>query len=1800
MKKGFVISVIIIISGIFTSVFGQQHTENKADQALRSSGRVNASTLGMEIDIPLGSYPGRGINVPVSLSYSSKLWRIDYMSSQPAVNNPDNCISVNYPKFGENSASGWTTSMAVPYVEYTGADNLYQNNGFPLGMDAADCTPNTPQQYYENAYVRKIIVHLPSGGTHELRMDDTVKTYPFYSNCVDNDPNTPCDTDDPSLPANWNGWYYSADGSNLKYYEDRTNNVYFLQMPDGSKYDFVNSLASLSSATIRKANKFSDRNGNYTTYNEPTTSYPNGYWTDTLGKIIAVPFGLSAPTSPTAAQYPQVYSMPGFGSGTITYKFHWKQLKGSTAAESALTDFNTSLKYMADRASSSPYQNPRSSGTFLFGSEFSSWVQDGSAGLFNPVLLSEIELPTGQKYKFTYDVYGRIERIYYPTGGEERFEYSLVPVMSHTGSGDINAQTNFGVTKRQVYQTAGTGTPYEWLYSAAYVTPNGYKVTITNPDGTKAERYLHRNTQSWGVGTFGYDTALAGMAYEERGYSSTNQLVSKKLTTWAVTSLTTSGGTETATAHWHPRVTQEESIIYDSGGNGVSATSTFEYEGDLSYRDAPVLMKKNSQYAFVVAGSSLPANPVRSSETTFLINDANITQTVRDAYKARNMIGLATASIVKDSAGTIVARSEMVYDESGTYPIISAGTHTNWQDPYTNYRGNPTTAKVWDSTKGAVTNTSAYIATHAQFDNFGNQRKAWDASNDANRYTETGYSSTYGYAFATSVTTVVPDPTNTHGSNTAFQTSATFDAQTGLPLTTTDANNLKTQIEYDSATLRPLNVKNFYQTNQVGATAETVYHDEPNNYWVKSRAQIDADKWAESITYLDGLGRAYKSEQIDSQGNIFVEKEFDEDGRVKRVTNPFRAGETKHWTTNVYDEASRIKEVVLPDTSKVTTGYGVSTTTGFIGVTKTITDQAGKKRKGISDALGRMIRVVEDPDSQNLATDYVFDTLGNLRKTIQGDQNRYFNYDSLGRLLFARQPEQDANTNFSATDSITGNTQWSVKYEYDDNGNITKTTDARGVYVQGTYDNLNRLKTRIYSDATPAVSFYYDGKYYDESDVLQAASGSVKGKTTGIKSSVSKTNYTSFDNLGRLSAHQQITDGRTFSTAYTYNLSGALIEETYPSGRVVRNVLNNDGELAAVQSKKNANSGFFNYADSFAYNSAGAVTKMQLGNGKWETAEYNNRLQLTKIGLGATDAQTDFLKLEYSYGTSSQNNGSMLEQKITVPAGGGSSGFTAVQTYAYDSLNRLQSAQETVSSSQTWKQTFSYDRYGNRRFDTANNNTTTLGSCTTAVCNPTVNTANNRFSSGQGYSYDATGNLTVDAEGKQFLYDAENHQKEVRNSQNQPIGLYSYDGDGKRVKKNSSTETVIFVYNAGGKLVAEYSTALAQTPQVSYLTADHLGSARVITDRNGAVTKRQDYAAFGDETLTSQRTSGLKYTTSSDELRKGYTGYEKDDESGLDFAQARYYNSTHGRFTSADPLTASANVKNPQTFNRYSYVLNSPYKFTDPLGLISSSTGACGRGCANSNGDSGGGLGIGLYSGSEVGQTIQIGFADSLRATNKYGGRLNKAERKALQKELSSLAPGTKVKKSGKIIFDIRKLSEAPGVKLVTGLMNSAYTTTIRVNHEGLLMAGPINSNGSVNVKALDLGETPSNTEVFWDPDAKPESTVRADNSPNAEILVETTKPVMTLGHELIHAYNFTRGDWGWSVPVPHTFSEGEKNYYENVETRAELRAIGLGYNRPGDITENDLRQQLGMSSVPTVTFRENWLNCGGIGSNCN
>lgn len=565
---------------------------------------------------------------------------------------------------------------------------------------------------------------------------------------------------------------------------------------------------------------------------------------------------------------------------------------------------------------------------------------------------------------------------------------------------------------------------------------------------------------------------------------------------------------------------------------------------------------------------------------------------------------------------------------------------------------------------------------------------------------------------------------------------------------------------------------------------------------------------------------------------------------------------------------------------------------------------------------------------------------------VQGVQTRTFAYNSLSRLTSATNPESGT-----------------INYVYDNNGNLTSKTDARGVKTDYIYDALNRVTNRNYStpngtpgtgilanyQPSPNVTYFYDG-----TNVAGGIPNS-KGKLTKVASSVSTTEYMAFDILGRVTRSKQTTDGVEYGggtdptkwMTYVYNLSGALIEQQYPSGRVVRNTLDTDGSLQQVQSRR-ANDTFRNYANGFTYTAAGAVTALRLGNGKWETTQFNSRLQPTQIGLGTSATNQGLLKLNYDYGTT-DNNGNVKSQTITVPTVGANQGFTAVQAYSYDSLNRLKSATENINGNQTpnWKQTFTFDRYGNRRFDEANTTTIPSG-CSTAVCNPQIDPSTNKLI---GYVFDTAGNTTTDANGQVFTYDSENKQVKVHNGST-TIGEYFYDGDGKRVKKVvlSTGETTIFVYDASGKSIVEYSTIVANSTdaKASYLTLDHLGSPRINTDQNGAVIARHDYHPFGEEIATSQRTAVFMYAP--DFIRKKFTGYQRDNESSQDFAAARSYSSSRGRFLQADPYNIIFEkergrdkkertkiflqfVSQSQNWNRYSYVINNPTIYVDPLGL---------------------------------------------------------------------------------------------------------------------------------------------------------------------------------------------------------------------------------------------------------------------------
>jgi RHS repeat-associated protein len=156
---------------------------------------------------------------------------------------------------------------------------------------------------------------------------------------------------------------------------------------------------------------------------------------------------------------------------------------------------------------------------------------------------------------------------------------------------------------------------------------------------------------------------------------------------------------------------------------------------------------------------------------------------------------------------------------------------------------------------------------------------------------------------------------------------------------------------------------------------------------------------------------------------------------------------------------------------------------------------------------------------------------------------------------------------------------------------------------------------------------------------------------------------------------------------------------------------------------------------------------------------------------------------------------------------------------------------------------------------------------------------------------------------------------------------YVYDGDGRRVKKVVGAAVTVFVYDASGRVVAEYGGAQAQSGGVSYVTQDYLGSTRVVTGRGQEVKGRYDFMPFGEEVSAGRTGYG------GGGVRQKFTQKERDEETGLDFFGARYYSPTAGRFSTCDPAAIDhAHVANPQRWNLYVFVINSPVTLYDPDG----------------------------------------------------------------------------------------------------------------------------------------------------------------------------------------------------------------------------------------------------------------------------
>ena len=1416
------------------------YTKNAVDINKRSTIEVDPTTLALNIEIPLAEFNGRGPGLPVALHYNSKVWRVnnqsvyEFPSSNPPHTGPP--FYLTQAIFSENSSSGWTNTLGVPFIEDLGGAEPYAvwfaygtnfingnfNNGIPWDdfytqpgpsdCELVDCM-SFPHQYY----IDRVRVHMPDGSSHELRREADMA----YSSAP------------PAILV-------AVDGSQLRY--DSVQQILYLS--DGSRY-FLNSTPGA---------KYVDRNGNTLTYNASTKG-----WTDTLGRTITSP---PATYSAINGEDSYPWSLPGV-TASRDYAFRWQKL------ENARSNPNEALQYDGDsyfggQPETVQHQSPS---LFTSGSAFggeSAIMLGTPQALHNPMVLTEVVLPTQQKYSFSYNVYGEIDRINLPGGGYKRYRYDTIQPLG-MDSFSVYAQANRGVVEMWESATGQSADEVHWQFGIS--SSGGYHGTITAPNGARTERYLQTiNTADpvhFGFHQGGGD-ALVGKPIEERIYDSNGQMVRRTVNSWTSTVTPSTppysiyypqpipmvGG-----ASRNPKLVEQTEILLDTGGpNALVQSTTFDYDGDGN-----VISKKTYDFIAVDQTTAQTATTfshgqlLRTEETTYLVNDTNISQSVRDAYRALNLVALPSSTRILQGT-TAVAQSAIRYDETGVDPCPNI---INWTDPGSGTpRGNVTTVSHWLDTN------NSWIESHVSYDQAGNAVTRTDAlgnvatasyvdsfSDNVNRNT---------YAFSTQTTTPVPDASGNHGATVGLTATAKYDFNTGAVISTTDANLKTSTFEYDDPLDRLKKVN-----RPDGSWSTNEYHDVAGDLYIHSQTlqrSTPTQQIIDSYQYFDGFERPVRSYLYDGTATnpwLVTETKYDSLGRVSDVSNPYRVatyGTTgaAQWTTTAYDDLGRVTNVTTPDGAHVDSEYAAATT-GAIGTTVTVTDQDQRKRRSLSDALGRLVRVDEPNkdtgalDSGGSQTSYTYDLLGNLLRVDQSDQHRYFKYDSLSRLIRAKNVEQgnftsDADfpaASVSFADSVT-NADWSAGYLYDANGNLTKRIDARNVKTTFAYDALNRVYSRTYTGDTPTVNYTYDAGNVTNS----------KGRLTSVSSSVSAYHYDAYNAMGRVSSATETIYGQpnqSYTMTYGYDLAGHVISMGYPSQNAVTYTYDPAGRLSSFDGNLGGHP--HTYSTGIVYSPFGGLANEQLGTITPinHSLSYNSRGQLTDIltGTGTSGNQAfDRGKIVNDYG-STHNNGNLRQQTVSIPDTETNSNPTSRnQQYTYDYLNRLAKVEEfTGDPTPAWRQQFNYDVWGNRTID--------YNGTTSTIPRPqfSVDPATNRLgvpSDQQGtMHYDAAGNLDIDtyssntytidsnnglAPGR--LYDAENRMTKETQSGSYPAGEYSYDGDGRRVKRKVNATETWQVYGIGGELVAEYAAG-----------ADYLSPQKEYGYRNGELLIAADAPA---------------------------------------------------------------------------------------------------------------------------------------------------------------------------------------------------------------------------------------------------------------------------------------------------------------------------------------------------------------------
>ena len=709
-----------------------------------------------------------------------------------------------------------------------------------------------------------------------------------------------------------------------------------------------------------------------------------------------------------------------------------------------------------------------------------------------------------------------------------------------------------------------------------------------------------------------------------------------------------------------------------------------------------------------------------------------------------------------------------------------------------------------------------------------------------------------------------------------------------------------------------------------------------------------------TYSYQPTQKRTIKS---DSAGNTWT-YEYNDQGGITRRVDPF--GSTELYT---FDSNLNITEYTDKNGNKTTSTYdamgNVLTITDTLGNTSsytyepifntllTLQDAAGNVTHFEYDSRGNLTRsinplgqatvfeyntkgqLVRETDAAGISTSYAYDSYGNLAQITDSlGQSVNATYNVLGNLLSTTDREgrsgqfsYDNNERLIQTvDALGGVTT----DEYDTAGNLTAITLPNGARTTFEYDSLNR-RTRVTNSLDQSMTFTYDRR------------SNVASRTDASGQQIQY----AYDTLDRLVLKTKPEE----TVTYTYDRFGNLltVEDDDSSLTFVYDALHH-----ITEARTGVTAGQPATTIRFSYDTSGNRKTMTDPMGGVTNYAYDALLRLTSLTdpSGQTftltyDAASRRTHLDRSLGLVTTYSYDMESRPLSVlhQSGAGDLAFNAtydrvgnrvsvadsagVHSFSYDPLYRLIVATHPSGSSPA--ETYTYDAMGNR----------TASHLSAVYSHDSANrlTADAQFD----YTYDANGNLTHKTERASgqvtvYTYDSENRMIRI-DLPNGTSVTYRYDGLGRRVEKNVNDQAIRYVYDSQDILV-EYSAsgvvnarythgpgldevlAVQRGTTTALFELDTLGSvARVIA--GATVMTRYDYDSFGR--LLSQTGTAL--------APYAFQGRELDQESGLYYYRARYYDPQVGRFLSEDPIGFAGGI------NFYQFVGNNPINWLDPLGL---------------------------------------------------------------------------------------------------------------------------------------------------------------------------------------------------------------------------------------------------------------------------